>query len=87
MESTLLAYRENAGKREIGVLICGFRGGKLNEEEEEEEEDDEETIFFLIFHSTLDIIWSEKRRFQKTWSEGRIYFLLKDMSTSKFWGF
>ena len=80
MESTLLAYKENAEKREIGVLICGFRGGKLNEE-------DEETFFFLIFHPTLDIIWSEKRRFQKTWSEGRIYFLLKDMSTSKFWGF
>ena len=41
MESTLLAYRENAGKREIGVLICGFRGSKFDEEE-----DDEETIFF-----------------------------------------
>ena len=51
MESTLLAYRENAGKREIGVLICGFRGGKFEEEEDEEDEEDEEeeTIFFLQF--------------------------------------
>ena len=85
MKSTLLAYKENAGKREIGVLICGFRGVKFDEDEDDEEE--EETIFFLILHSFLDIIWSEKRRFQKTWSEGRIYFLARDMSTSKFCGF
>ena len=74
MESTLLAYREIAGKREIGVLICGFRGSKF---EEEEEEGEDETIFSLQFPLSLDIIWSEKRRFQKTWSEGRIYFLAR----------
>ena len=49
MESTLLAYRENAGKREIGVLICGFRRWKLNDEEEEDDEEEEEPIFGLRF--------------------------------------
>ena len=45
MESTLLAYRENAGKGEEKVLIWRFRRWKLNEEEE----DDEEKKMFFKF--------------------------------------
>ena len=47
MESTLLAYRENAGKGEEKVLICGFRRWKLNDDDEDDE--DEEPIFGLRF--------------------------------------
>ena len=74
MESTQLAYRENAGKGEEKVLIWRFRRWKLNGDDDEEDEVDDPT-FCLIFISTLDIVRSEKRRSQKTCQKGRIYFL------------